>query len=153
MARYVLFLPEGQQQDREAIIVKDSFSILGLIVPVLWLLWHRMWIAAILAFALLAFGMAAAWYWAMPAFAFAIDILVSAYVAVEGPALRMNVLRWAGWREAGAANVADRQEAELRLFASYLDQKVQPSIPAETPLTNGFIKASDALPFAFPSRR
>jgi hypothetical protein len=157
MARYVLMLPPDSEPTLEPMIIKDSFSVFGLILPVIWLLWNRLWIAAFLAFALLALGVAAAWYWTMPALALALDILVSAYVALEGPALRITLLSWAGWREAGAANALNSEEAELRLLAGQdvalpsAQIRSQANIGSNITTKTGI--ADGAFPFAFPSRQ
>jgi hypothetical protein len=151
MARYVLMQPpEGSQS--EAVIVRDAFSVFALIVPVVWLLWHRMWLAALLAFSLLVFGVVAAWYFAMPPIALALDLLVSAYVALEGPALRVSLLQLAGWREAGVVAAPDRNEAEMRLLAGLSDQQVTMVTQAKPVSGAAHGTSAAALPFAFPSR-
>ena len=70
-------------------------------MPPLWLLWHRLWIEALLAFAasiaLATLGEQAGL--GLPASA--LSLLVSLYVGLEGQALRAAALRRRGWREWG----------------------------------------------------
>ena len=58
MASYVAMLPprgSPEQRMEQAVFIRDGFSWPGLIVPPLWLLWHRLWLEAILAFLVMAF--------------------------------------------------------------------------------------------------
>ena len=41
---------------RDLAFVRDGFSFLAFLLPPLWLLWHRLWIEAVLAFAVLMLG-------------------------------------------------------------------------------------------------
>lgn len=49
MASYVVLAPpEG---DEHAVIIRDGFSFLALILTVFWLLWHRLLFAALMVLA------------------------------------------------------------------------------------------------------
>src|SRR5690606_34331616 len=61
MATFLVLIPPGARSgDEKARIVRDRFSWLALFLPVIWLLWHRAWLAAALAFAVQALGSAVA---------------------------------------------------------------------------------------------
>jgi Protein of unknown function (DUF2628) len=117
MAAYVVMEPPGpgaRLEDSGAVFVRDAFSIVAFLVPVIWLLWHRLWIEAALilglTIALVALGEAAGF-----AFLASIaSILVSLYAGLEGAALRIAALRRRGWREAGVFEADGHDEAEAR---------------------------------------
>ncbi len=117
MSSYVVMLPprgSPEQRLEQALSIRDGFSWPGLLVPPLWLAWHRLWLEAILAFlAVAAFsGLAEAWGTG-PAGALP-GLLVSLYVGLEGQAMRIAALRRRGWQDAGVVE-ADRSEtADLR---------------------------------------
>ena len=104
MAVYVVMEPPGTSRNDAAagaVLVRDAFSVLAFLLPPLWLLWHRLWIEAALAFAL---GVALTALGEVAGLGFAgaaLSLLVSIYVGLEGAALRVNALRRRGWREWG----------------------------------------------------
>ena len=54
MAIFVVMEPpaaNAAEAAERAVLVRDGFAFLGFLVPPLWLLWHRLWIEAALAFA------------------------------------------------------------------------------------------------------
>ena len=103
MASYVVMEPPGRGGAARAELVRDRFTFLGFLFPPLWLLWHRLWIEAFVAVAVLlalgALGEAAG----LGPVAAGLSLLVSVYVGLEGPALRLNALRRRGFRETGGA--------------------------------------------------
>jgi hypothetical protein len=120
MAIYVVMEPPGASEDEaaeRAIMVRDGFSLIAFILPLVWLFWHRLWIEGIVAFvagvALMALGETTGFAFAGAA----LSLLVSLFVALEGPALRIAALRRRGWREWGAVEGDSAAEAEIRYFA------------------------------------
>lgn len=120
MAIYVVMEPplgNAAAASERAVLVRDGFSLIAFLVPPLWLLWHRLWIEAALAFAaallLTALGEAAGFGLTSSL----LSLLVSIYVGLEGPALRLAVLRRRGWRAWGAVEARDRQDAEIRYLS------------------------------------
>lgn len=117
MAIFVVMEPPGVSRNDAAsgaVLVRDAFSILGFLLPPLWLLWHRLWIEAALAFAV-SVGLTALGEIAGLSFAgAALSLLVSVYVGLEGAALRINALRRRGWREWGVVEGSNLAEAEIR---------------------------------------
>lgn len=130
MASFVVMEPPPAQADRDAILVRDGFHVLAFLVPFLWLLWHRLWIEGALAFALMlalsALGTVAGLGDAAPVLSF----LVSIYVGLEGPTLRIAAWRRRGWHEWGVVEADDMADAELR----YVAEAAEPvaAVPAST---------------------
>jgi hypothetical protein len=157
MKRYVLMVPPPGSAGGKAtpLIIRDAFSVFALVLPVVWLLWNRMWIAALASFALLAAGAALAWHFSAPFFALALDVAVSAIVALEGGAMRIAALEAAGWRQAAIAGAASAEEAELRLQAAASGHGGAGDAGALMGSLTAAPKsafAPDAAAFAFPSR-
>lgn len=46
MASYIVLSPPDAEAGDEAVLVRDGFSWLAFIVPVIWFAWHRMWLWA-----------------------------------------------------------------------------------------------------------
>lgn len=133
MAIYVVMEPpETTRNDAAAgaVLVRDGFFILAFLVPPVWLLWHRLWIEAALAFAL-GTGLTALGEIAGFGFAgVALSLLVAVYVGLEGAALRINALRRRGWHERGVVEGSNRAEAEIRYAAEVRSgDSVTPAVP------------------------
>ena len=134
MASFVVMEPPAGGT-ANALLVRDRFTLVGFLLPPIWLLWHRLWIEALVAAAVLlalaAFGeMAGSGFLAS-----GLSLLVSVYVGLEGPALRLYALRRRGWQETGIIDAGDRGDAEIRLFAreerpATLPPAPRPAVPA-----------------------
>ncbi len=147
MASYVVMEPPVANSDagrERALLVRDGFHVLAFLVPALWLLWHRLWIEALVVvavtMALSAFGSAIGLGNAAPALAF----IVSLYVGLEGPALRLAAYRRRGWRAWGMVEAGDAAEAEIR----YLSEAVAGEGDADEPAAGPF--PASAPPIAAP---
>ena len=118
MAIYVVMEPpaaNAAEAAERAVLVRDGFAFLAFLVPPLWLLWHRLWIEAAIAFAV-GVGLTALGETAGLGFTgAALSLLVSIYVGLEGQALRINALRRRGWR-------GSRSNAALSTRATALKQ-------------------------------
>ena len=112
MASFVVM--EAPQGRDDAVYVRDGFHFLAFLVPPLWLLWHRLWIEALVAFAAMALlgalGNVSGFGEAAPL----LSLLVSIYVGLEAPALHVAALRRRGWSEWGVVDAANRDEAEMK---------------------------------------
>src|SRR6187549_2395244 len=116
MAIYVVMEPpaaNAAEAAERAVLVRDGFAFLAFLAPPIWLAWHRLWIAAALAVAvsvgLTALGETAG----LGLSSTPLSLLVSIYVGLEGPALRINALRRRGWREWGVVDASNLSEAEI----------------------------------------
>lgn len=162
MASFVVMqAPSAKDGDRPVAYVRDGFHFLAFLVPPLWLLWHRLWIEAALAFALMlalsALGNVAGVGGAAPA----LSLLVSIYAGLEAAALRIAALRRRGWQEWGVIDADNRDEAEMKHVygaesgASEPNVAELPSAQARTPAF-GFRPASSGPAlglFSYPGRR
>jgi uncharacterized protein DUF2628 len=103
--------------------VKEGFSWPAFFVPVLWLIYHRMWIELILlivAFAALqwAFGtQEELLFWA--------SLAVTVLFAFEANDLRTAALERRGYRLTGVVSGRDRADAELSFFRAWLPQQAK----------------------------
>lgn len=112
MAAYVAMEPPGREE--ETLFVRDGFTLFAFLVPVLWFLWQRMWIEALLALGLTLLlssldslgGMGAP----------LLSLLVSLLIGLEAPTLRLWNLERRGWRERGAVEADNLADAETRFF-------------------------------------
>lgn len=118
MAIYVVMEPGDVAQDEaqeRATFVRDGFSFIAFVMPVLWLLWHRLWLAAAAALILTLGSAVLLEHWGgRPILAVVVPLLLAIYFGNEAPALQLASLRIRGWREWGALEAANRTEAELR---------------------------------------
>lgn len=135
MTVYVVMEPpaaNSQERIEGALFVRDGFSFLAFLLPVVWLLARRLWIEALVALALiLVVGLAAGRLGLGPG-APILSVLVSLYFGLESNALRIAALRRRGWREWGPVQAHDREEAELRYAAALAGDNMQEAM-ARTP--------------------
>ena len=113
MATFLVLIPPGSQsKDEKARIIRDRFSWLAFIVPVVWLIWHRAWLAAALAFAVQSLGSAITGH---PLFGLAglgISLATGLLVALEGPSMVVFSLERKGWTVDAVISADDRATAE-----------------------------------------
>jgi hypothetical protein len=131
MAVYVVMEPPGRTEKAAATtFVRDGFSWLGFLVPPLWLLWHRLWIEAALAFVTMAvlsmLGERLGLEWTGSL----LSLLVSLYVGLEGQALRIAALRRRGWHEWGVVE-ADRLDGADTRYALETEAHSNEQMPAQ----------------------
>lgn len=117
MASWVVMQPPAERDEALPEFVRDAFSIFAFFAPPIWLAWHRLWIEAAIALVLmlaipalalkLGIGPAASW----------LSLLVSLFVGLEGPTLRLAALRRRGWTDAGVFEADDLVDAETRFAA------------------------------------
>ena len=119
MTTYTVHLPPqgGASGELErARFVPERSSLLALVVPIVWLLWHRLWYA--LAVYLLIGGIAsvlASWTQSPPIGLLA--TLPGLYLFLEGRQLLRGRLERQGWRFAGVVEADNAEEADLRYFS------------------------------------
>ena len=107
----------GFAASEKALFLRDGFSLVAFVVPVIWLLWQRLFWAAIAVFAL---EVLIGWQAGATGFGFAaavLPLLIGLLVALEGPSLKAWKLKRQGWRETAALMASDRAEAEIRYYA------------------------------------
>jgi hypothetical protein len=122
MRAYTVHAPPGEPASpEEFLFVKDGFSWPALLVPVLWILWHRMWLALVWY---IVFVLVVAWTGRLLSddVATLVAILGAILFALEANNLRRLALEGRGWRDVGAASGRDLDEAETRFFAEWSEQ-------------------------------
>ena len=158
MAIYVVMEPpaaNAAEAAERAVLVRDGFAFLAFLAPPIWLAWHRLWIAAALAIAmsvgLTALGETAG----LGLSSTALSLLVSIYVGLEGPALRIDALRRRGWREWGVVDASNLSEAEIRYLAGEATQETTLPEPVRRTASSA-VRPSPAGPalglFDYPGR-
>ena len=111
MASYVVMEPPADGVPRNECVVRDGFHWLAFLVPLLWFLWHRLWIEAAVMLALM-LGLSV--LSSLQGWAFTATLLslaVSILAGLEGAALRLAALRRRGWREWGVVEAENAQAA------------------------------------------
>jgi hypothetical protein len=126
---YSVYEPPAKVQDlaeraESVAFVKEGFAWPALFVPLLWLIYHRMWIELVVLFLiyvvmLLAIGTGSQAQTLAVWTSFAIAVLF-AFVAND---LRAASLERRGYRFAGAVSGRDRNEAERIFFTAWLPQQ------------------------------
>lgn len=127
MASYVVMLPPGgspEQRLEQAVFLRDGYSWLGFLVPPLWLLWHRLWLEAILAFLAMALFSGLGEALNLPLVGGLLGLLVSLYVGLEGQAMRVAALRRRGWQDWGVVEADRSDTADLRYSLAATEEPV-----------------------------
>ena len=133
MASYVVMEQPGRRGTADIAFLRDGFSWVAFLVAPLWLLWHRLWVEALLAF--VALGLLSALVEAGWPFASSLPaLLVSLFVGLEGRNLRVGALRRHGWREWGVIDAKNLSDAEMRYAATVVDEDLaEPDAPRIVP--------------------
>lgn len=111
-----------EERAQRIVFVKEGFAWWAFLFPLLWLLYHRLWLALI-AFtaAFVALGFLAAlsvWpEWADAILSFGISVLLG----LEGNNLRRWTLAQQGYEQVDVTTGHDREECERRFFERWLE--------------------------------
>ena len=113
--------PEGTDDPERFAFLKDGFSWPALFVPVLWVLWHRLWLALVWY---IVFVLMVAWTGRLVSddAAMMVALLGTLLFALEGNNIRRAALQNRGWDEVGASFGRNLDEAEASFFARRADQ-------------------------------
>ena len=132
MASYIVMTEPGDRTARDVRFIRDGFSAFAFLLPVVWLVWNRLWLEAALLFAVFAvIGYAANFAFGgsapeiMPLASMAFGLLC----ALEGPARVVADLERQGMK-ASQIIVASSQRAAEEIFAS----RHNFAVPAQTVL-------------------
>jgi hypothetical protein len=116
MRYYTVHAPPDGEPER-FVFVKDGFSWPALVLPVLWVLYHRMWLTLVWY---VVFVLVVAWAGRLGGenLATLLAILGGLLFAFEANDIRRRSLRHRGYSDAGAASGRNYAEAEARFFAA-----------------------------------
>jgi len=130
MATYVVMEPPGRREKVDtSVFIRDGFAWLGLLVPPLWLAWHRLWIEAGLAFVVMSLLSMAGESLGLGLASSLLSLLVSFYVGLEGQGLRIAALRRRGWHEWGVVQAGRLDDADIR-YALEVEEQAEEAVPA-----------------------
>ena len=117
MRYYTVHAPDDDYDAPEDyLFIKDGFSWPALFVPILWILWHRLWLTLVWY---IVFVLVVAWASRLLGddIATAVAILGALLFAFEANNMRRLSLEARGWDEVGSSFGKDITEAEARFFA------------------------------------
>jgi hypothetical protein len=121
MASFVVMGSPRDASEEELSFVRDGFSWLAFLFPPLWLVWHRLWVEAVVAVAVL---MAAAALGRVEGLSLAgslLTLLVSVFVGLEGNAMRVAARERRGWEVEAVIDADDEEGAGTRYAAAAED--------------------------------
>lgn len=143
MAVYEVYIPPADRSDGEPALnaryVADRASVLALIFPFVWLLWHRLWFW-LAAYMLVAFFLSALGATSMAVLAATLTFLPGLYIYLEGPNMIAGKLELQGWRLGGLVEAANEDAAATRWL-----ERVQ--------TTPGILKAAEDRSLPAPARK
>ncbi len=114
MAIYTAYMPPSGDATKLRLI-SDKASLLALVAPALFLLWHRLWFA-LLMYAMVIAALALFGRIAGETTAGFLSVLPGFFLFLQGRELVMQRHERAGWREVGVVSAASAREAEIRYF-------------------------------------
>ncbi|WP_027142432.1 DUF2628 domain-containing protein [Mesorhizobium sp. WSM3626] len=130
MTAYVVMEPPGRSEKVDTTtLVRDGFTWLGLLVPPLWLAWHRLWVEAALTFVVMGVLSMLGQKLGLGVAGSLLSLLVSLYVGLEGQGWRIAALRRRGWHEWGVVEAGWLADADIRyaLEAEGLSDEAAPA--------------------------
>ncbi len=141
MTTFTLHLPrDARPGDPSALdeseLVKDAFSWGAFFFTFLWFFFHRLWLAGFaVLLVVLAFGGIMAVLHVHPLAGTVAQLLLQSLIGLEANSLRRWTLARRGRPVVDAVTAADRDEAEAKAFARWLDTKPTPlPRPAPAPI-------------------
>src|SRR5262245_29723866 len=117
MRYYSVHAPNGEfEAPEDYLFVKDGFSWPALFVPILWVLWHRLWLTLVWY---IVFVLVVAWARRLLIYdtATAVAILGTVLFSLEANNMRRLSLESRGCHEVGSSFGKDITEAEARFYA------------------------------------
>ncbi|MFD1332034.1 DUF2628 domain-containing protein [Methylopila musalis] len=134
MNTWLIYQPAGDERSIERaegfVTFREGFHKIAFLMPVIWLIWRRCWLALALYVAVEIALMAAAGALRMDggrAILFA--LLPNLAVGFEAAWLRARSLERRGYRYAGSVLTRSREEAEIRFFSDWAAEAETPPAP------------------------
>jgi hypothetical protein len=114
MAIYTVHLPDSGNVEH-ARFIREGASVFALILPLVWLIWQRLWLALTGYVAVLVAVSATAIY-AGETIAGLLSLVPALFLFVEGNQFIRRRLERAGWQFAGVVDATSAVDAEIRYF-------------------------------------
>lgn len=155
MALYSVYLPRAWDGTRASLVdqarlVPDGFSFWGFLFPLLWLLWHRVWLSFLLILALdLALAAAGARLDVAPGLVALSGFVVMGLVGLEGRSWVGRALERRGYRLIEVVEAADPDAALHHMLANWADV-ARAADPATPP--SGSVRSTSG-PVSTPTSR
>jgi hypothetical protein len=113
------------------VFVRDGFSFWAFLLGPLWMLRHRIWLVLVL-YAVISgvFFLVLAIAGAPGSIIGLVGFLIALLIGLEAGTLRRFTLRRRGWKNVGVVTGKDREDAERRFFAAWLQAGARPAAPA-----------------------
>ena len=150
MRAYTIHAPPDDDSSPERFaFVKDGFCWPALFVPILWILWHRLWLTLVWYVVWL---LVLAWVGRLAGEGIAtlLAIIGAVFFAFEANDIRRRSLRSRGWRDIGASSGADLDEAEIRFFSARAPTAVPAHGPTASPQA---LRQQTMIRAAYPPQR
>ena len=151
MRAYTVHAPPGAAAPERYAFVKDGIAWPALFVPVLWILWHRLWLTLVWYVVLF---LVIAWTERLfgDTVATILAVLTAILFALEANNIRRLSLQSRGWREVGSSFGANLEEAELRYFEPRRSPPPAPAPmrPEPAPRRDDFARDDDPIFGLFP---
>lgn len=125
MAIYLAVEPDSGSPDERlerTLLLRDGFSLLCFIFPVPVLLFNRLWLEALAAFALTLFISLLGPAISGSTLASLLSLLINLFFALEFSDMRLRALQRRGHVLVGAIEAGSKDEAEMRFAASSFDR-------------------------------
>lgn len=130
MATFLVLIPPGAaSRDEKARLLRDRFSWIALLLPVIWLAWHRAFLAALVVLAVQGVGLAVAGHATFGSAGVALVLATSLLVALEGPSMVAATLERKGWTLDAVIAADDRATAE-DIYYSQTAERPERDVPA-----------------------
>jgi hypothetical protein len=160
MRTYTVHLPRGAKPTdpaayERAILVRDGFNWAAFFFSVLWMLWHRLWLAAVLTLiALVAFSAALDALEIAPDMAALASLLVAILIGLEASSLRRWTYARRGMPVADVVAAPDYDGADALACARFMARAAaartpQGPPPSPPPLPPREPRGGEILPFGF----
>lgn len=136
MRVYTIHLPpDAEPSDPRAfdraVLVRDGFNFAAFFFSVLWMLYHRLWLASVLTLVLLvAVGFAVEWLQITAFAAFLVQLMVAILIGLEASSLRRWTYARRGWHLVDVVAAADYQSADARACARFVEGRSGEPEPA-----------------------
>ena len=146
MTRFLVVHDRGAKSGDGISFIRDGFHVFALVLPLVWLLWNRLWLHAALLFA--AMGLTAALLHhfvpeVAPAITGFVNLALGLATALEGPAWLVADREKAGASVEGAIVARNRREVE-ELYAA--EMSVHPDSPRTTSRTFQPVSQASLIP-------